>query len=56
MRSMKYPGRLKNTQREHREWVDAIAARDIERAKATVRSHLENAEATLLAAVREHIG
>lgn len=56
MRSMKYPGRLKNTQREHRELVDAIAARDIERAKATVCSHLENAEATLLAAVREHIG
>lgn len=56
MRSMKYPGRLKNTQREHRDLVDAIASRDIDRAKATVRTHLENAEATLLAAVREHLG
>ena len=54
MRSMKQPGRLKNTQKEHRDLVEAIASRDVERAKFTVRTHLENAEATLLTAVREH--
>lgn len=47
-RSMSYPGRLIETMDEHRNLVDAIAARDVERAQHAARVHIENAEHTLL--------
>lgn len=47
-RSMMYPGRLLSTMEEHRALVDSIAARDVERAQNAARTHLENAEQTLL--------
>lgn len=53
MRSMKYPGRLKNTVSEHKQLVEAISARSVERAQDTARMHLENAEQILLASVKE---
>ena len=52
-RSMNYPGRLDNTLKEHKELVDAIASRDVTRAQELARLHLENAEQTLLAAIKE---
>jgi DNA-binding GntR family transcriptional regulator len=51
--SMNYPGRLADTLNEHREIVESIAARDIDRAQEAVRVHLENAEQTLLQAIDE---
>lgn len=52
-RSMNYPGRLDNTLKEHKDLVDAIASRDVIRAQELARLHLENAEQTLLAAIKE---
>lgn len=51
--SMNYPGRLADTLNEHKEIVESIAARDIDRAQEAVRIHLENAEQTLLKAIDE---
>lgn len=51
--SMNYPGRLADTLNEHREIVESIATRDIDRAQEAVRVHLENAEQTLLQAIDE---
>lgn len=51
--SMNYPGRLVDTLDEHKEIVESIAARDIDRAQEAVRVHLENAEQTLLKAIDE---
>ena len=50
---MNYPGRLDNTLKEHKDLVDAIASRDVIRAQELARLHLENAEQTLLAAIKE---
>ncbi len=47
-RSMSYPGRLVETMNEHRELLDSIASRDIERAQRAARVHIENAEQILL--------
>ena len=47
-RSMSAPGRMVETMDEHRALVEAIAARDVERAQRAARVHLENAEQTLL--------
>lgn len=52
-KSMNYPGRLVDTLDEHKEIVESIAARDIDRAEEAVRAHLENAEQTLLQAIDE---
>lgn len=49
--SMSYPGRLKDTQEEHRFLVDSIAARDVEKSQEAARIHLENAEKTLMEAM-----
>lgn len=53
-RSMSYPGRLIETMDEHRNLVDAIAARDVERAQHAARVHIENAEHTLVCSLSEH--
>ena len=51
---MSYPGRLIETMDEHRNLVDAIAARDVERAQHAARVHIENAEHTLMRSLSEH--
>ncbi len=53
-RSMSYPGRLVETMDEHRLLVDSIAARDVERAQHAARTHIENAEHTLIRSMAEH--
>lgn len=47
-RTMAQPGRLAETLTEHRILLDAIASRDSEAAAAAARSHIENAERTLM--------
>ncbi|MBQ9698379.1 MAG: GntR family transcriptional regulator [Acidaminococcaceae bacterium] len=51
--SMRYPGRLKDTQEEHRRLVESIAARNVEKSQEIARIHLENAERTLMIAMSE---
>ena len=51
--SMLYPGRLKDTQEEHRALVDAIAQHDVEKSQEAARVHLENAERTLMASTAD---
>ena len=53
-RSMSYPGRLIETMDEHRNLVDSIASRDVERAQHAARIHIENAEHTLMMSLNEH--
>ena len=52
-RSMPYPGRLDEMLLEHRAIVDAIAQRDVEKAQMAVKTHMENAERTLLRVIEE---
>lgn len=52
-KSMNYPGRLADTLNEHKEIVESIATRNVDRAEEAVRVHLENAEQTLLKAIDE---
>lgn len=52
--SMSYPGRLKETLEEHRAMVEAIAAGDVDAARDAAEHHMEQAEATLLKAIRKH--
>lgn len=47
-RTFKYPGRLLESLAEHRRLVEAIADRDVEKAKQAARTHIENAEHTLM--------
>ena len=54
--SMRYPGRLKDTQEEHRRLVESIAARNVEKSQEAARIHLENAERTLMVAMSERKG
>ena len=51
-RSMSYPGRLAETIAEHRHLVECIAARDVRKARTAARSHIENAEHTLLLSMK----
>ena len=50
---MSYPGRLVEPMDEHRNLVDAIASRDVERAQHAARVHIENDEHTLLRSIAE---
>lgn len=47
------PGRLRNTWQEHRDLLDAIAAHDVEKAKAVAVNHLSTAQDVLLKGLRE---
>lgn len=47
-RSMSTPGRLVETMDEHRLLVESIAAHDVEQAQYAARTHIENAEHTLI--------
>lgn len=51
--SMSYPGRLKETLEEHRAIVEAIAAGDPDAARDAAERHMEQAEETLLKAMRK---
>ena len=46
--SMRYPGRLAETIKEHRQLVACIEARSVELAREQARIHLENAENTMM--------
>lgn len=50
--SMSYPGRLQETLAEHREMVEAIAAGDVDAARDAAERHMQQAEETLLKAMR----
>ncbi|MBE8954500.1 MAG: GntR family transcriptional regulator [Quinella sp. 2Q5] len=52
--SMSYPGRLQETLQEHRAMVEAIAAGDVDAARDAAERHMEQAEETLLKAMRHH--
>lgn len=52
--SMSYPGRLQKTLEEHRAMVEAIAAGDVDAARDAAERHMEQAEETLLKAMRKH--
>lgn len=51
--SLSQPGRSKNALFEHRAIVEAISDRNVEAARALAREHIENAEQSLLSALRE---
>ncbi|MEW6275526.1 MAG: GntR family transcriptional regulator [Bacillota bacterium] len=51
--SLAQPGRTKTAIEEHRKIVEAISERDVELAQALAREHIENAEQSLLSALRE---
>ncbi|MBR3745781.1 MAG: GntR family transcriptional regulator [Selenomonadaceae bacterium] len=50
--SMSYPGRLQETLEEHRAMVEAIAAGNVDAARDAAERHMEQAEETLLKAMR----
>lgn len=52
--SMSYPGRLQKTLEEHRAMVEAIAAGDVDAARDAAEHHMEQAEETLLKAMRKY--
>lgn len=52
-RSMPYPGRVEIMLKEHRAIFGAIAAGKVEKAQEAVRTHMENAEQTLLKVIKE---
>jgi DNA-binding GntR family transcriptional regulator len=51
--SLAHPGRMRTALDEHRKVVEALADRDIVRAKALAWKHIESAENSLLEAVRK---
>ena len=54
--SMSYPGRLQETLAEHRAMVEAIAAGNEDAAREAAERHMEQAEETLLKAMRKNKG
>jgi DNA-binding GntR family transcriptional regulator len=51
--SLSQPGRSKDALEEHRKMVEAISDRNVELAQALAREHIENAEQSMLNALRE---
>lgn len=51
--SLAQPGRMKTAIEEHRKIVEAISERNVELAQVLAREHIENAEQSLLNALRE---
>lgn len=51
--SLSQPGRSKNALEEHRKIVEAISDRNVELAQHLAREHIENAEQSMLNALRE---
>ena len=52
--SLAYPGRIEQTLEEHKKLVKAITERDIVLARSLAQEHVENAENSMLEALREH--
>lgn len=52
--SLSYPGRIKETIEEHKKLLGAISDRNIELARNVAREHIENAENSMLEALRGH--
>lgn len=52
--SLAYPGRMKEALEEHKKIVEAIADRDVALAQQLAREHIENAENSMLEALRRN--
>ena len=52
--SLSYPGRIKQTLDEHGKLMEAISGRDIIQARLLAQKHIENAEVSMLEALRDH--
>ncbi len=50
--SLAQPGRIKDALEEHKKIVEAVSDRNIELAQALAQSHIENAESSMLEALR----
>lgn len=53
--SLAVPGRMKDTLLEHKELVEAISERNIEKAQALAQQHVENAENSMLEAIEKDL-
>lgn len=51
--SLAYPGRMKQSLDEHRSIVEAIQSRDIQLARQTAQEHIENAENSMIEAIKK---
>ncbi|ABB16185.1 MULTISPECIES: GntR family transcriptional regulator [Carboxydothermus] len=51
--SLSQPGRLRLALEEHKEIVEAIAERNVEKAQALAREHIENAEQSMINGLKE---
>ncbi|MGE5404333.1 MAG: FCD domain-containing protein, partial [Candidatus Saccharibacteria bacterium] len=52
--SLAYPGRMKDALDEHRKIVEAISERNITLAQQLAQEHIENAESSMLEAIRSN--
>lgn len=51
--SLAYPGRMKQSLEEHRGIVEALQARDVQLARNLAQEHIENAENSMLEAIKK---
>jgi len=51
--SLSQPGRMRIALEEHKELVEAIAERNVEKAQALAREHIENAEQSMINGLKE---
>jgi DNA-binding GntR family transcriptional regulator len=51
--SLSYPGRMQQSLSEHRSIVEAIESRDINLSRQVAQEHIENAESSLIAAIKK---
>jgi DNA-binding FadR family transcriptional regulator len=52
--SLAHPGRIKETLEEHKILLEAISERDIVTARRLAQEHIENAESSMMEALRGH--
>lgn len=52
--SLSYPGRIKETLEEHKKLMGAINERDIIQSRALAQEHIENAEKSMMEALRDY--
>lgn len=52
--SLAYPGRIEDTLEEHKFLLEAISERDIVTARRLAQEHIENAESSMMEALRGH--
>ncbi|MDD4801361.1 MAG: GntR family transcriptional regulator [Syntrophomonas sp.] len=51
--SLSFPGRMKESLYEHKQIVEAIQSRDIQKARHTAQKHIENAETILIESLKK---